>query len=713
MHASVDLEGPRVELVNVLKGVDVLILTIRVSGQGSQIPLTDAAKAASVRRLVPYIIATVAPPKDVRPDTAPAGEHLLTELIDVGRWYQLSIPRLPSGHIDSVTSLPVNIIAEYVNTPSTLTDVRDVGRFTARIVADPRTINKMVLVYGAVLSQNQIFDMLDKMSGETSKRDYMGVCRQMTIFHEYWYSMGVRGDNTSEYADFLGYIDGTKLYPDFKLINFKSFLEKVLEGKCDNKITREMGSLPEAYTFQGIPQLTPLEQISPRGWVRYLFPFQLPEDYDPEAITDIFRRSLQATKNRFPTLACEALPDPDARQANALKLQRITDNEIEPVIINDLRQSSNFTSSFTDLKSKHFPVSSFPAEVFTRCPIWPAPGQRVPITIVQANFIRGGLILNWNLFHLVGDGQAFYNWIRVWAEETRRAQGLAIPDPVHYPDTIYTDRQIAHKSPQTLPKGKAGRLTDHPEYTIVTDPATQLAKIATTDGHVGQIFYLSKDSLQRLKQDAQPQTDDGSYVSTNDALSALIWRSIMAAQFDINQLDGSERSVFNIAIDGRGRSQPPIHPEAMGSFLGFIQVELPIKKILEADNLSGLSLLIRKAIIAMDKDFSGSFINDVVQLVNNQDDLGALIPTSFLDVPGRNCAQTSWEKFKMYDLDWGHALGGKIAAIRSPSCGILNGMQIMYPQHPDGGREMLVGIYENCLEKLCNDPVWTRYAERR
>ncbi|KAI8160223.1 hypothetical protein K4K49_003649 [Colletotrichum sp. SAR 10_70] len=573
----IDLEGARVELVNVLKDVDVLILTIRVSGQGSQIPLTDAAKAASGR-----------------PHTAPAGEDLLTELIDVGRWYQLSIPRLPSGHIDSVTSLPVNFIAGDGNTPSTLTDVRDVGRFTVRIVADPRTINKMVLVYGAVLSQNQIFEML-------GKRDYMGVCRQ----------------------------------------------------------------------------------------------------------------SLQATKNRFPTLACEALPDPDARQANALKLQRITDNEIEPVIINDLRQSSKFTSSFTDLKSKHFPVSSFPAEVFTRCPIWPAPGQRVPITIVQANFIRGGLILNWNLFHLVGDGQAFYNWIRVWAEETRRAQGLAIPDPVHYPDPIYTDRQIAHKSSQTLPKGKSGRLTDHPEYTIVTDPATQLAKIATTDGHVGQIFYLSKDSLQRLKQDAQPQTDDGSYVSTNDALSALIWRSIMAAQFDVTQLDGSEKSVFNIAIDGRGRSQPPIHPEAMGSFLGFIQVELPIKRILEVDNLAGLSLLIRNAIITMDKDFSGSFINDVVQLVNNQDDLGALIPTSFLDVPGRNCAQTSWEKFKMYDLDWGHALGGKIAAIRSPSCGILNGMQIMYPQHPDGGREMLVGIYENCLEKLCKDPVWTRYAERR
>ncbi|KAM0234635.1 hypothetical protein ACHAP5_010030 [Fusarium lateritium] len=474
-----------------------------------------------------------------------------------------------------------------------------------------------------------------------------------------------------------------------------------------------MGSIPDLRSYSGIPQLTPLEQISPRGWVRYLFPFELPPDYDPEVVTNILRRSLQATKDRFPTLACEAVPDPDARQANALKLQKITDNGIESIIINDLRHSETFRLSFSELKAKHFPVSSFPAEVFTRCPIWPAPGQRVPITFVQANFIPGGWILNWNIFHAVGDGQAFYNWIRVWAEETRRAQGLEILEPVLYDDRVYSDRRIAYEIPRTLPKDKAGCFKDHPEYSIVTDPATQLAKIATTDGHVGQIFYLSEESLRRLKRDGQPLKGDGVFVSTNDALSALIWRSIMAAQFDVDSLDGSENSVFNIAINGRGRSCPPIHPEAMGSFLGFLQVELSIKKVLESDNLSALSTLIRNAIIAMDKDFSGSFINDVIQLVNNQEDVGVLIPTSFLDVPGQNCAQTSWEKFKMYDLDWGHALGGKIAAIRSPSCGILNGMQIMYPQHPDGGREMLVGIYEDCLERLCNDPVWTKYAERR
>ncbi|KAK0368723.1 hypothetical protein CLIM01_13920 [Colletotrichum limetticola] len=122
----------------------------------------------------------------------------------------------------------------------------------------------------------------------------------------------------------------------------------------------------------------------------------------------------------------------------------------------------------------------------------------------------------------------------------------------------------------------------------------------------------------------------------------------MAVPFDVAQLDESEKSVFNIAIDGQTQIRPSVHPEAMGSrFLSFIQVEHPIKEILESDDLTALSLLIRRAIIAIDKKVRGSFINVVIKLVNNKNDLGALISTSFLDAPGQKYAHTYWETFKM------------------------------------------------------------------
>ncbi|KXH52975.1 isoflavone reductase [Colletotrichum nymphaeae SA-01] len=227
--AVADLEGPRAELVDVLEGVDVLISTIHVSALGSQIPLADAAKAAGVRRFVPCFFATVAPAKGVLTLRQLKEEALLHAkkirlphtVIDVGWWYQLSIPRLPSGRIDSATPLPVNFIAGDGNTLSALTDVRDVGRFTARIIADPRTINKMVFVYGDIMPAEAMENAIAAESLTADTIEKSAFENRMKIFYEYWYSMGVRGDNTLEYAEFLGYVDGTKLYPDFQPITLE------------------------------------------------------------------------------------------------------------------------------------------------------------------------------------------------------------------------------------------------------------------------------------------------------------------------------------------------------------------------------------------------------------------------------------------------------------------------------------------------------------
>lgn len=168
-----------------------------------------------------------------------------------------------------------------------------------------------------------------------------------------------------------------------------------------------------------------------------------------------------------------------------------------------------------------------------------------------------------------------------------------------------------------------------------------------------------------------------------------------------------------MAVDGRPRIQPPVHPEALGSFLTFLQVTMPLRQIVGTDSLAEMALLLRRAIQDADENFQGAFTNDVISLINNLPDVGVLTPSAFLDCPGLHCSQTSWEKFRLYDLQWGPLLGNRIQAIRSPSTGILNGMQIMFPYMPDGGREVLVGIGENCLQSLIDDLLWSKYAETR
>lgn len=44
-------------------------------------------------------------------------------------------------------------------------------------------------------------------------------------------SWGIRGENTPEYAEYLGYLSGKDLYPDFKFTKFEDYVKEVLEGK--------------------------------------------------------------------------------------------------------------------------------------------------------------------------------------------------------------------------------------------------------------------------------------------------------------------------------------------------------------------------------------------------------------------------------------------------------------------------------------------------
>lgn len=47
-----------------------------------------------------------------------------------------------------------------------LTDIQDIGRYMAQIITDSRTLNQIVFAYNEIWTQNQIYDLLEKLSGE-------------------------------------------------------------------------------------------------------------------------------------------------------------------------------------------------------------------------------------------------------------------------------------------------------------------------------------------------------------------------------------------------------------------------------------------------------------------------------------------------------------------------------------------------------------------
>ncbi|RBQ75691.1 hypothetical protein FVER14953_07235 [Fusarium verticillioides] len=257
---AADLSGPEDELARALDGINTVISAISATGLLAQIPLINAAQAAGVKRFLPCCFAPIIPPagilglRDIKEQVI---NHIKKvklpyTIVDIGYWYQLMLPRLPSGRVDYALPITLGGIPGDGNTPCAFTDLPDIGRWVARIIADPRTLNKMVFAYNTVLTMNQAYDLLEEASGEKIERNYIseaavmeGVARAEAncppadsfdyfevVKYQYFNALGIRGYNTPEYARYLGYVDATELYPDMKVTTPEVYCERLLSGKA-------------------------------------------------------------------------------------------------------------------------------------------------------------------------------------------------------------------------------------------------------------------------------------------------------------------------------------------------------------------------------------------------------------------------------------------------------------------------------------------------
>ena len=199
-------------------------------------------------------------------------------------------------------------------------------------------------------------------------------------------------------------------------------------------------------------------------------------------------------------------------------------------------------------------------------------------------------------------------------------------------------------------RARSPGLADHPEYTLLPFTPTEAPPKRISHNRRCQI-YFSPELLSAFKADASPtnttEPSDQEWISTNDALSALLWHTVMAVQWPLETLEGDPISTFNIAIDGRLRTDPKVHPGTLSCFLEYVAIKDSIRKMLKYPNIADLAVSIRKAILNADNQFT----DDVVTLIEKIEDVDRLLPTAFLDVPGFNCVQTSWLNFELYAID--------------------------------------------------------------
>ncbi|KAI8649779.1 NmrA domain-containing protein [Fusarium keratoplasticum] len=257
----VELKASSDPLVQALVGMDVVISCMTLLQLEEEMALIAAAYAAGVGRYVPSWFGPCCPPRGVMM-AREMKEDILDHIkrlylpytaIDAGWWYQLSLPALPSGKFAIKAEYSTTKIIGDGNTPWAFTDNRDIGKYVARIIADPRTLNKTVFLHSEVHTQNEVWETLERVSGESVPREYVskedllktimegqaevakgnmdGTVMLSLGMSQYKYLLGIRGDNTPEHAKYLGYIDAKELYPDVIASPFQKHVEDVFYGR--------------------------------------------------------------------------------------------------------------------------------------------------------------------------------------------------------------------------------------------------------------------------------------------------------------------------------------------------------------------------------------------------------------------------------------------------------------------------------------------------
>ncbi|KAE8448462.1 hypothetical protein EG329_009527 [Mollisiaceae sp. DMI_Dod_QoI] len=447
-----------------------------------------------------------------------------------------------------------------------------------------------------------------------------------------------------------------------------------------------------------VHQLSPVDHLSPRVHVPKLLYFASEEE--PEVIANTLREGLAKSISALPILGGSVGLMRGAAQKGTLAIQAPFFSADDILSVKDVR--SNY--DFADTKARHFPPDAVDGELFA-AEVKANPSR---VLLAQANIIRGGVVLVFAIHHCVVDETGIFNVVKLWST-------FCSGDD----DSGLVKREWIDRAP--LMKGEGmGRLADHPEYNLLPEEksATHETKASeyiskTSDTSSSAIFFFSDDSLGRLKA-AAGKGADGNWISTNNALCALIWGRVTNARRTVGMGD-AKYSMFNMIVNGRRRMDPPVSDEYMGNVVFVSKAAHSLDALTSTSSLPDIASMIRKSVLEVDN----KAIKDKIKAVSSVEDIGRLAPGGYNSFQ-RNVGCTSWANQAYYSLNWGKVLGGKCERVRWRKT-ISDGIFVIFPRITSevgleaggSGLEVYLGLQHEHLECLRKDEVFNQYAEWR
>ncbi|KAH8176411.1 transferase family protein [Sarocladium implicatum] len=371
--------------------------------------------------------------------------------------------------------------------------------------------------------------------------------------------------------------------------------------------------------------------------------------------------------------------------------------------------------TYQEILSRRAPLSILHGETFSPCVGFPniyPPDQPMPVVIVQANLLHGGIFLTFCGQHNVLDGNANARFIHHFA---KICSGHALhPDQVAAANSGRPTAVPASASDEAFDP-----LTHFRRPSMLGDsPPSWPPGYGKSRWHC---FHLSASSVADLKSIAKtgrkttPSLDAGApYVSTNDVLTAFIWRHVMRIR---HLEDNTAKTNCVRAINGRARFDPPISQDHIDHVITCLYTGLSVEDLLSLP-LYSVAEKLRKTLL---EGATPHHFQSYVHLLQTTKDRSTI--SYGASMTANDMMITSFTSQGIYDVDFGTDSGlgnaepelqGYPDIVRRPDIPGGDGIVYILPQARDGSIDFTLHIDDDAVAALgegAGHEEWTRWVD--
>ncbi|KAL2203582.1 hypothetical protein CC79DRAFT_1062438 [Sarocladium strictum] len=487
--------------------------------------------------------------------------------------------------------------------------------------------------------------------------------------------------------------------------------------------------------------LSPLDHIPPQNYVKIALYLPLKPSIKPEEAFEFLQQGLKRTFIHLPWLSGKVhwqQQDTPGWHPGQLEIRHGVVDQDSPAPYQLKMNKLDDDIEYEALKDSGFPIDEFEDHELLWAPFLADVENGAEVFVAQANFMVGGCIISMSTCHAASDGTAMVTIFKLWASYCKSPgtskQGQTNSNLLLSPQS--SDRGILDELWIKDGRGRPVSEMDAEAWPMIgLDPPTTST---ATNGHSDDqgppvpataamansrasekmktgIFYISAANFSKLGKQCIEEAGS-TELSSNDVVTALIWRSLLKARATAKEANGqpsntTEVADLEIALDGRSEFSNDLPATYLGNVVFINRPTMPLSTLTSHDTTLGqVAKVIRKSASSINH----TTLMDAYSLLRDIPDY-RMRKLRFTSVDGSSMLVTSALSFSMQDICFGDGFfgnGGRPEAYR-PLMSAFNSLfriSFILPRESHGGIEFVVSLFEDEMDLLLEDEEFSKFA---